>query len=482
MLGNSWKQTSVARKVFFAALCLFFIVGFWWLLANAHYIPAYGDTVEYLALSRTLKVDQYRTIFYPAILRICGVFHEAGSNPSIGWTYLLQVLAVLVSSIPYTIALLKIFAPTDLSTRKRFTIVVISAVLLAVTPLIAHFSLSVMSDSLASSLTVATVGSLSNLAASIEAKARKSLWLVVSALCLAVMALSRVDKLYLGFALTVTTIACLQFKIRRLPAIRGRVYLAGVGLLLCASIAAAAAINRFTQVTNPSRPPLDISSMAFNRVVWPRLTKVYPYLSDRTKAQISEKDAELFDSHNNNVYPLLVRLLAGHPENRSLVNEMTRVTLQKFPLQVVGKTVFDFTKYMLPNVAFPLELVSVLPESIATDWTYTRMSRPYPHLTFFWLLLSTGIFYLFELPAAIAFLKMAKVRGWAAMPIAWLTVVAIIGNALLFSFESGMDAHIRYALPTFVILQGVVTVFSLLWFFGSNPVQEKEVDIRVALS
>lgn len=481
-MGNSWKQLSGARKLFFAALWLFFIVGFWWLIANAHCIPAYGDTVEYLALSRTLKVDQYRTIFYPAILRLCGVFHDADSKPSVGWTYSLQILAVLVSSVPYTVALLKVFAPTALSKKKQAAIVVMAAVLLTVTPLIAHFSLSVMSDSLASSLTIATVGSLANLATSIEANARKSFWLIVSALCLVVMALSRVDKLYLGFALTLTTIVCLQFKIRRLPAIRGRVYVAGVGLLLCASIVTAAGLNRFTQVTNPSRPPLDISSMAFNRVVWPRLTKVYPYLSDRAKTQITERDAELFDSHNNNVYPLLVRLLAGHPENRSLVNEMTRVTLQKFPLQVAGKTVWDIAKYMLPNVAFPLELVSVLPESIATDWTYSRMSHPYPSLTLFWLLLSTGIFYLFELPAAVAVLKIVRLHGWVTTPIAWLTVVTIAGNAFLFGLESGMDAHIRYALPTFVILQEAVTVLSLLWLFDSNPMQEEKSDVRSVLS
>lgn len=38
--------------------------------------------------------------------------------------------------------------------------------------------------------------------------------------------------------------------------------------------------------------------------------------------------------------------------------------------------------------------------------------------------------------------------------------LAIIANSILFTLESGMDAHIRYALPTYtIILTGLVILF-----------------------
>lgn len=49
-------------------LCLV-VVGIAWWIVNLGTIPAYGDTSQYFHLATTLHVDQYRTLFYPLLLR-----------------------------------------------------------------------------------------------------------------------------------------------------------------------------------------------------------------------------------------------------------------------------------------------------------------------------------------------------------------------------------------------------------------------------
>jgi hypothetical protein len=80
-------------------------------------------------------------------------------------------------------------------------------------------------------------------------------------------------------------------------------------------------------------------------------------------------------------------------------------------------------------------------------------------------LISTAIFLFFQLPVAVVFLRKCGGRELMAQSIVLLTAVGIAGNALLFGLEAGMDAHIRYALPSFVMMLEMVTVASLLWLF-----------------
>jgi hypothetical protein len=452
----------VLRRIYWILLGLMIAVGSWWLISNTSHIPEYGDTAEYLALSKTLAVDQYRTIFYPLFLRLSGIFRDGNSEPLVFWAYFIQVLATLASSAVYASALLKMFSSRPLSTRTGVAVVVLSTAITATNPLVTHFALSIMSDSLASSLTVATVGAFAHLVCSAgDSASNRRLWLASSVFCLSLMALSRVDKLYLGSLLALVVIICLY----RSGPQAARPRISGIALSLMVAVVAPIWVNHATQTHNPDRPPLDLSSMAFNRVVWPRLTRVYPYLPADAKSLISDGDAVTFDANNVNVYPLLDRILKGHPENKRVVDEVTKVTLHKFPLQVAGKTAFDIVKYMMPNLAFPLELASVLPESAATAWTYSRMSQVHPVMTRIWLLISTAIFLFFQLPVAVVFLRKCGGRELMAQSIVLLTAVGIAGNALLFGLEAGMDAHIRYALPSFVMMLEMVTVASLLWLF-----------------
>ena len=442
-------------------------LGVAWMIANAAVVPGYGDTKEYLALSRTLQVDPYRTVLYPTVLRLCGVVQGDGP-PSPGLVYAVQLAMVVVSTTLFTLALADSLG--FFGARRRDTIAaVLAATALTVTnPLIAHFAFSLMTDSLASSFCMAFIGSLAlAIGDGVWARSRRGVWAGVAAVCLALLASIRVEKLYVSAGLVVVAAVWL---VRTRPPARAalaspRVLV--VAALFVAALSAVALLNRATQIPNPRRAPLALSDLAFNRVVWPRLARVYPYLSPAAQAQIPFAAAVRFDAHNNNVARFRNELLARSPDNQRLFDEITVTTLRTFPFAVLGRTVFDVTKYALPNLAFPLECATVLPQSIATNWTLSRMSEAHSRLTRVVLVGAEAFFLIVQLPLALAAALAWRRSPRRSHPIVWLTGAVILINALLFGMGAGQDANIRYALPAYTMTHAAVVLLSLAWLYRS---------------
>ena len=463
---------TLKRLLYFSPLVASVLIGLAWILKNRSHVAQYGDTVEYLelaqsfnataqhlTLSQNFKIDQYRTVLYPLFLHLTGLHFDSDSPI---YAFVIQFALLVVSSAIFAFAFAR-----DISISKQFKVpawivVAITTILTSTSPLPAHFSLSLMSDSVAGSLTVATVGALIHTLLDYRSGQLRWSWVILSGAFLFLMTLSRVDKLYLGIALALTAVVCLY----RMGASLGRARIMRdggfVGIVLCLSLASTIVTNHLTQTYNPSRPPLNASCLLFNRVVWPRLERVYPYLPEDARALISQPQAKQFDADANQVYLLMGRILNESPDGKHVVNEITRETLQRFPGAVIGKTAFDIGKYSLPVLSFPLELTSVLPKSDWTSWTYSRMRMFSPKLTRFCLVLSFACLLLLQLPLALRQAANIHWKNWLAMPTVQLTTVAIIVNALLFGLEAGMDAHIRYALPTFLLEFEVITMLGLL--------------------
>lgn len=434
-----------------------------WIIRNIHHVPQYGDTVEYLSLATSLKVDQYRTILFPFFLHVFGISSEASRQ--IPWCLLTQLALSFASSIVLAYAMFRDVTPPSMSRMRGVLVVLAAGLYTAATPLLTHLSLSLMSDSLACSFTIAAVASLSLTLNHYKSGKPKWQWELVTGVCIFLMSASRVDKLYLSIALALVTLAWLyrsNMVARKTGLSRN---LCRLGLVLCIPMAATVALNHSTQHFNKNRPPLDPSSLAFNRVVWPNLERVYPYLSDDAHKFISGADARQFDSHNNYVYPMLTRLLSTPAAGKRIINEMTVKTFLHFPFRVIGKTIFDVAKYALPCLAFPLELISALPMSIGTDWTYTRMAMFTPELTRAWLVISFGILLLIQLPLAVSQASRSWKR-WASGPTALISLTTILVNSLLFGLEAGMDAYVRYALPAFALQGEAIVLLSLIWAFA----------------
>jgi hypothetical protein len=465
--GEIMKPTMKASRntLILVALAVSFAISVLWIAGNIHHVPQYGDTVEYLSLATTLKVDQYRTILFPLYLHLFGISSE--TSKQIPWCLLVQLALSFLASLLLAYAMFRDFSPTSMSRMRSVLTIFAAGTYTAGTPLLAHLSLSLMSDSLACSFTMATVACLSLTLDQYKSGKPMWQWDLATVLCIFLMSASRVDKLYLSITLAFVSLTWLYrsgISARR-PGLSSS--LCRLGLVLCIPMAATIWLNHSTQVFNKNRPPLDLSSLLFNRVTWPNLEKVYPYLSDDAHKFISSADATQFDSHNNYVYPMLTRLLSDPAAGKHVINEITAKTFQHFPLQIVGKTLFDITKYALPCLAFPLELLSILPISIGTDWTYTRMAMFTPGLTLAWLIVSFGILLLIQLPLAASQAR-GNWKQWASRPTIFISLVTILVNSLLFGLEAGMDAYVRYALPAFSLQCEAIVLLSLIRVFAST--------------
>ena len=180
------------------------------------------------------------------------------------------------------------------------------------------------------------------------------------------MSLIRIDKLYFGLIVFLSFVALLAFQNKSQGNRRRKTAIAFSIFSLCVAMLCVSIVKSETQIYNPNRPPLNISSLAFNRVVWPRMSDAYEHFPVKIKEKITKAEARKFDEHNNNVYPFLVKTLQ-EDGGKDIISSITRITLEHFPIQVAAKTVFDFAKYTVPNLAFPLESMSILPTSVATS-------------------------------------------------------------------------------------------------------------------
>ena len=62
------------RKWLFLAACAVMLVqivcGVIWTVANYNSIPSFGDSEEYIKLSKSMSLDEYRPVLYPLLIRI----------------------------------------------------------------------------------------------------------------------------------------------------------------------------------------------------------------------------------------------------------------------------------------------------------------------------------------------------------------------------------------------------------------------------
>lgn len=235
--------------------------------------------------------------------------------------------------------------------------------------------------------------------------------IIISALCFIVISLTRVDKFYFSLGMFLWFIFFLIIKNKK-PNHHYKNTATFLIFIISISMIGINLIKNKTQVYNSNRPPLDKTCLAFNRIVWPRMSKVYDYLPENIKKNITKTEAIKFDEHNNNVYPFLVNKLAEN-NGKETINTITWITLKQFPLAILSQLIFDFTKYSLPNLAYPLELLGLLPTSVAADWTFSRMTMFQPLLTKIFISISTLSLFMMLI---YSLLKNAFQPGWRHLP------------------------------------------------------------------
>jgi hypothetical protein len=418
------RKRSLVSLPALAATGLFAVVALSWIVANFRYEPGYGDTPEYWRLSSTLVLDSWRTIGYPLVLRAANVAHGTGLARAA--VYTLQTVMSLV-------ALTYFFSVLAQATRQRRNLKrdCLLAILVIITPPLAHLDISILSDSLANSLFM------------LGAAAIHHVWLgerfayappAVAIVGIVGGGTMRQDRLLVS-ALVVLGVGAWAVKQRRLQ----KAAIMGLLLLVCLGVNQ---FNRHTQSADTGRPAISVPFMAFDRTARTHLSELLPYMPQVIRERITPKDAARWDGRQ-----AYWATIAGKLDDRAGHAAMLRgaaVALRHEGGSIATQVLTETVQSLATPVAYMAQ--TVFP-SVGYTGNTTPMNRHITERTrtlgliYLWSFIATAL-----LAGLLAARRAVNLKGALQY---WGFVVVV--NALVNVFSSSVGFHIRYALPIFSI-------------------------------
>jgi hypothetical protein len=461
-------------------------IGVAWTIANLGDVPRYGDSKEYVRLAKTLEVDEYRGIAYPALLALVDrVIGErsilAERRPGAGETArgfrIVQVLQVAIGVVCLAY-FLRVVVSLDFLRRTgghrlEWLGFLLLLMLLLFDPLVSHLNLSILTDGLTLSACLAFLGAVTVL---LRGARSWSSGAILLAAHLAAAGL-RSEK---GLVLLVSSfLTVLLWWLRwrgatdgRPPAIGGRV----LSILVITTIAFLGSIVlQSSFLRDRGRWPVH-TSILHQRVVFANLSGVYDRLPEDVRRQVSPEQAARIDEHIRYGRGVIKKITGGEPHAAaSLVSELHRTVWSERWPAIVADVVKDSAENFLSTISFYVRLAAYAYggeerfrswfHSDGTRWTYTRMSLRYPGLTRCHVIASAAVLILIAAFATGGVVKTSR-RGFRSLGPDALASIMPLGvfclvNAVAFAIVAD-QVHIRYTVLAHVVWLVLFHRFALL--------------------
>jgi len=499
------RRSLLSLWLLLAALQL--VLGGTWLVRNVNTIPDYGDTGDYLQLARTLKVDAYRGIAYPAFLAglnelpgAAGLLRGAGrggsSKVKAGVLYLqaIQCLAALAALLYFTRVLL---APAEPRAGPRWAgtaLGVLLVLLLFFDPLVVHFGLSIMTDSLALSGSLLYCAALAAFALGTGRRWVSALLLLLGYLLTASI---RPEKVWVLGCATIATLLTWAWIARRAPPAerllsRGR----ALGVLGIAVAVSATVFLLTRDAHDPGNRWPVRDSLVHSRIVFPHVTEVYEHLSEKTKKRLPPDKAARHDTDSIVGYRMINdatgasgpirkkdREEAGRTgrrpsvelERREMLDEIAGVVLRERWLPLTLDVAKDAVENVAATFSFYVRLALLARRgevSVAdgTDRTWEVLSMVHPESSLRLVLSSIVLVLASTLLATLALVR----RGRCGPPLErrrlllWVPLVAfVLVNACAFALRADM-VHIRYMLLAHTAFVALALRGALDWLLAER--------------
>jgi hypothetical protein len=418
-----------------------------WSMKNFVNEPRYGDTPEYWALSQTLSVDSWRTIGYPLLLKLA---RNIGNIPTARCLiYALQIIISYIAAL-YFFNTLNMFSVVSL---KKKTIYLLALVFVSM-PLITHFNLSILTDSLANSLFIIGISVIARFI--FLDKFNKSDFAVGSMAILA-SCLIRAERALIFSIILSLCIVWLWLAIRD----RKKLLMFAVFPVF---VIAAFLLNHGLQKPSQDRPPLNVTASVFNRV---SRTIIYDRYANMPALIQSRIDPQLAHNwQNNDFYGIQVLNKLKDSDGTRAMRSAIKNSLLCCSLHIGKEIVGDFLEYIFAPITYIKE--SLFVHTDPTWWTNTRMSMFSPILTMVYVRLS------FVLTAALITFSAARYKTPQVDKrfVIFLSLVILL-LVLMFTLNTSLDFHIRYGLPIYSIETGLFLWFGLAGFFIEPSIKHK---------
>ena len=322
-----------------------FVLVIAWMFLNIGTKPTFGDATEYLNLSKTLLVDEYRPILYPIFIRMARGLELIAHIPYCFYVYVVQA-TVSFFCIRFAVRVVDELFLNRFYSDGRCGVGLLHATAYIWTfPLVGFMSFAGMSDSIALSMTLLFLSGLLVVFNRVDVGWRPY-GLIAVAYCLGSLVRGDRPYLFLAFGIVAAIVVCV---------LRKRLRMRSVVLVatLFMSFAAVMTVNRFTQKPGcRNRPRTTFAFVLLDRVVWPHMSECYMEFPPEVRSVVSRKDAENFDANNNNVMYVFARNM-----NRRLGEDRAHELYK-----IMAKTIFRVrTKRVLYEISHDIAKVCLSP-------------------------------------------------------------------------------------------------------------------------
>ena len=489
---RSWvaiAETTVAWS--FVVLAILYVsIGVTWTWQNLWDQPPYADTMRYRWFSETLTVDRFHAGLYPLILSLVNPWGE-----NLGRIQFLQFGVLALSSAYFVFAL----RGADFARHRygrRGVVGAFGALLLLVLfdPLLAHFVLSLMPDSLALSGCLVFSAALSELRRD-GARSWFAAPLLFGGFVLA--AGVRIEKSSVLLLTVLATLLLWTLVARRFasgfdsrPRTRGVLVLA-IALLGFASV-------QWLQTSMYREPPPRIAqglrlspwsmltTVLHHRIIFPNLASVYEELSPASRALLTREDARTYDRKIHNTWAVTDRVTRADPKIRDrLTRDLASTAFRNRWPSIALDVATDTAENLLAPVSFYLRLVAWSLEGAdpgawverfeATPWTYEALARNHPRMSRLYVAVSGSLFLFACFLALLHARRSFRAGVWKPGPQTVFSLVPVVllctANAFAFSLSADL-VHVRYTL--FAHSAGVLLVYrgALAWVLREEPEEQ----------
>lgn len=433
------------------------VSGICWMAANFTNIPVFGDSTEYFNLSQTLQVDEYRPILYPLLIRIAVKLCAWLPFQYQTLLYIGQTGLSLLCIVYLTWQLCSIFAPALKKERRSLFIagVIFVSLYILCIPMITFMNLTVLTDSIATSMLLSAIGALVRI---FHSKTPFGGDFLVVLFSMVIEYTVRADRLYTCTLFLFITLTVYVVKNRRNAFFRRAAALSLSVVLFSAGIAGG--INKATQQPGLyGRIPTTLGFVLLDRIVWPNMVENYRDFPDEIQKLITREEAKTFDSHNNNVMYQMAPLLrerAGEERAEEIYKEMAGIVFRNHPAKVIMDIAEDILCVVFTPVSAFLSMYGLA--DTADDWNLhcvsqnsVRLSNFYYQFYLYTFIILFILSVLLFLSAVILKKKRGRGRPGAVFRLLAPGFLLCVIIALWFSVGDGAPPNDRYALLHYVI-------------------------------
>ena len=333
------KLKTGIRYIIYVFIAIQIGMGIWWIIQNITAIPCFGDSTEYINLSQSLQLDEYRTILYPLILRVAIAI---GNRMHVSYQVLIYTGQILLSFGSIYYMCWNLLAREDKSTDWKKCIFYTLGIMTI--PVVNFLNLTILTDSLALSFMLVILVQIGKVWKNETLRAVDVVMLVVAFL---LEALVRADRIYS------CTLYLIVYSVIRLIRKVDWKRFAIVAVAVVLTAGAAIGINRSTQTPGLyGRVSTNLDFILLDRVVWPNMEANYDDFSEEIRNTISLEEAAKFDEHNNNVMYYLAPMVeerVGAERASAMYREMAKVVWKNEPGKVMGDTAKCFLGFFFPH-------------------------------------------------------------------------------------------------------------------------------------